>query len=97
MVVCTVKDPDYEDCFGFTEEEVRDLLEYCGVPFTGEVKEMYDGYQIGMTELYNPWSHILLCRETETGVLLGGIRARTVSSKMQWNRGTTHSSGTIIL
>ena len=56
LVVCTVKDPDYEDCFGFTEEEVRDLLEYCGVPFTGEVKEMYDGYQIGMTELYNPWS-----------------------------------------
>ena len=56
LVVCTVKDSDYEDCFGFTEEEVRDLLEYCGVPFTGEVKEMYDGYQIGMTDLYNPWS-----------------------------------------
>lgn len=55
LVVCTVKDSDYEDCFGFTEE-VRDLLEYCGVPFTGEVKEMYDGYQIGMTDLYNPWS-----------------------------------------
>lgn len=56
LVVCTVKDSDYEDCFGFTEEEVRDLLDYCGVPFTGEVKEMYDGYQIGMTDLYNPWS-----------------------------------------
>ena len=56
LVVCTVKDSDYEDCFGFTEEEVRDLLDYCGVPFAGEVKEMYDGYQIGMTDLYNPWS-----------------------------------------
>lgn len=56
LVDCTVKDSDYEDCFGFTEEEVRDLLDYCGVPFTGEVKEMYDGYQIGMTDLYNPWS-----------------------------------------
>lgn len=56
LVVCAVKDSDYEDCFGFTEEEVRDLLDYCGVPFTGEVKEMYDGYQIGMTDLYNPWS-----------------------------------------
>ena len=60
--MCTVKDSDYEDCFGFTEEEVRDLLEYCGVPFTGEVKEMYDGYQIGMTDLYNPGPYPVMPR-----------------------------------
>lgn len=56
LVVCTVRDSDYEDCFGFTEEEVRDLLEYCGAEFTERVKEMYDGYRIGVTDLYNPWS-----------------------------------------
>lgn len=56
LVVCTVRDADYEDCFGFTEREVRDLLEYCGSGFSDEVKEMYDGYRIGSAELYNPWS-----------------------------------------
>ena len=56
LMVCTVKDPEYKDCFGFTEEEVRELLDYCEAEFSGQVKAMYDGYKIGDTELYNPWS-----------------------------------------
>lgn len=56
LMVCTVRDSEYGDCFGFTEDEVRALLEYCGVSFTDEVRAMYDGYQIGGAELYNPWS-----------------------------------------
>lgn len=56
LIVCTVKDPEYSDCFGFTEEETEALLEYCGVDFTDEVRTMYDGYQFGATEVYNPWS-----------------------------------------
>ncbi len=56
LSVCTVKDPEYSDCFGFTEEETEALLEYCGVEFTDDVRIMYDGYLFGTTEVYNPWS-----------------------------------------
>lgn len=56
LSVCTVKDPEYSDCFGFTEEEAEALLEYCGVEFTDDVRTMYDGYLFGTTEVYNPWS-----------------------------------------
>lgn len=56
LSVCTVTDREYEDCFGFTEEETRELLEYCGVGFPEEVRLMYDGYRFGAAEVYNPWS-----------------------------------------
>ena len=56
LMVCTVKDPEYQDCFGFTKEEAEELLKYCGAEFSSQVKEMYDGYKIGDMELYNPWS-----------------------------------------
>ena len=61
LVVCTAADADYSDCFGFTEEETRELLEYCGGQFTDEVRDMYDGYRIGDCELYNPWSVSCYC------------------------------------
>lgn len=61
LVVCTAADADYADCFGFTEEETRELLEYCGGQFTDEVRDMYDGYRIGDCELYNPWSVSCYC------------------------------------
>lgn len=56
LIVCTVQDTEYDDCFGFTEEEVRGLLDYCNVKFSKELKNMYDGYRFGKTEVYNPWS-----------------------------------------
>ena len=61
LVVCTAADADYADCFGFTEEETRELLEYCGGQFADEVRDMYDGYRIGDYELYNPWSVSCYC------------------------------------
>ena len=56
LIVCTIADPDYDDCFGFTEDEVKELLAYCGIGFTAAVREMYDGYRIGKADVYNPWS-----------------------------------------
>lgn len=58
MTVLKVTDFEYEDCFGFTEEESRKLLEYCNLQFTNELKEIHGGYQFGRKELYNPWSVI---------------------------------------
>lgn len=56
LTVCTVRDPEYAECFGFTELETRSLLQYYGIKFTDEVRQMYDGYQFATTEVYNPWS-----------------------------------------
>ena len=55
LVVCTVQDEDYDDCFGFTEQEVKELLAYCKAEFSDELKKMYDGYHFGSTDVYNPW------------------------------------------
>ena len=56
LMVFTVNDSEYEDCFGFTEEEVRKLLDDFDLEFTDEVKETYDGYRFGNKDIYNPWS-----------------------------------------
>ena len=59
LLVCDVTDDRYSNYFGFTTDETKDLLEYYGLELNNEVKEMYDGYKIGATEIYNPWS--ILC------------------------------------
>ncbi|MCQ2403220.1 MAG: ATP-binding protein, partial [Lentisphaeria bacterium] len=47
------------DCFGFTPDEVKALLEYYGMGgLFGTVREWYDGYRFGDAEIYNPWSVI---------------------------------------
>ncbi|MFQ6791368.1 MAG: AAA family ATPase [Thomasclavelia sp.] len=57
-VVCTVNDKRYSQYFGFSEDEVKELLNYYGLELNEQVKEMYDGYHIGDNEIYNPWSLI---------------------------------------
>ncbi len=56
LVVCTVKDREYAQYFGFTEEETKTMLEYYGLELNEEVKAMYNGYRFGDEEIYNPWS-----------------------------------------
>lgn len=46
--------------FGFTHEEVKNLLDYYGLgQYIQEVKEWYDGYLFGDTEIYTPWSTLM--------------------------------------
>ena len=46
--------------FGFSENEVKQLLEdYQLSSYIDEVKEWYDGYLFGNTEIYNPWSTLM--------------------------------------
>ncbi len=54
--VYTVKDNNYSEYFGFTIGETKELLEYYQLELDDQVKEMYDGYRMGNTEIYNPWS-----------------------------------------
>lgn len=56
LVVCTVKDPEYSQYFGFTKEETKQTLEYYDLSLNDEVKSMYDGYHFGEHDIYNPWS-----------------------------------------
>ena len=49
--------PQYADYFGFTDIEVRHLFEKAELPVSlDDVKNWYNGYQIGPVTLYNPWS-----------------------------------------
>lgn len=56
LEVYSLMDKRYEEYFGFTEAETKKLLEYYGLHLTKEVKEMYDGYDFGGVNIYNPWS-----------------------------------------
>ena len=54
--VYSIMDKRYNEYFGFTEKETKELLEYYGLELNKDVKEMYDGYVFGGVEIYNPWS-----------------------------------------
>lgn len=59
LTVNSVMDEDYDIYFGFTKEEVSEMLSYYGVSEKeDELKDWYDGYLFGSTEIYNPWSVI---------------------------------------
>lgn len=60
LKVCSVLSEAYSDVFGFTGEEVArmaaDLQREDKLP---EIREWYDGYSFGGSEIYNPWSVIM--------------------------------------
>lgn len=57
LAVHSMISPYYSDRFGFTEGEVRALLDYYGLlEKYPELQNWYDGYLFGETEIYNPWS-----------------------------------------
>lgn len=62
LKVMTVSDVRFDEHFGFTDREVRELLEYYHLSEHYEtIKEWYDGYQFGNVEVYCPWDVINYC------------------------------------
>ena len=62
LKVLTLTDVRFDEYFGFTDSEVKDMLEYYGLSeHYGEVKEWYDGYRFGNVEVYCPWDVINYC------------------------------------
>ena len=60
--VYTVRDVRYQEYFGFTDGEVRKMLEYYGcMEQYGAVKEWYDGYRFGGLRIYCPWDVMKYC------------------------------------
>ncbi len=57
--VLTVSDSRCDEYFGFTDGEVQEMLAYYGLSDAyGAMKEWYDGYRFGETEVYCPWDVI---------------------------------------
>lgn len=55
--IISITNPAYAEHFGFTEQEVKDMLHFYGRDESmGAVKSWYDGYYFGKAEVYNPWS-----------------------------------------
>lgn len=57
--IFTIISPMFTDSFGFTPDEITDILKYYKLEDkANEIKEWYDGYLFGDTQIYNPWSTI---------------------------------------
>ena len=62
----TILSDDYTDSYGLTEEEVEKSLNDYGIgQEISKVKDWYDGYKFGDSEVYNPWSIINFLRFKE--------------------------------
>ena len=59
LKVLSIADVQFDEYFGFTDEEVREMLEYYELSDHYEdIREWYDGYQFGKAEVYCPWDVI---------------------------------------
>lgn len=68
--VLSIIDDQFDEVFGFTESEVKTMLEYYGFQsHMSELKKWYDGYKFGGVDVYCPWNVInhvdRLCHESD--------------------------------
>ncbi|MCD8381168.1 MAG: ATP-binding protein [Lachnospiraceae bacterium] len=64
----TITDNRYDEWFGFTDTEVRQMLEYYGLSdYYETTKEWYDGYRFGSLNVYCPWDVINWCDQLRCG------------------------------
>lgn len=60
----SITDKSFDEMFGFTDAEVRELLHYYRQDeYYETVKEWYDGYRFGDTDVYCPWDVINFCSD----------------------------------
>lgn len=62
LKVLSITDERYDEYFGFTDAEVKEMLKYYGIEsYYEEVKSWYDGYRFGNVEVYCPWDVLNYC------------------------------------
>ncbi len=77
---------NYSSCFGFTGEEVQEMLAYYDLSDRFcEARDWYDGYLFGNTEIYNPWSILNYTKSVLSG--------NQISTKPYWSN--TSSNGIV--
>ena len=60
----SILDAEYDETFGFVDDEVKEMLHYYGQDTHYEtVKEWYDGYRFGNVDVYCPWDVINYCSD----------------------------------
>ena len=64
LKVHTISDVRYDEYFGFTNSDVDELLEFYGLSsYKDMIRDWYDGYHFGDTDVYCPWNVINYCDE----------------------------------
>lgn len=64
LKVHTITDVRYDQYFGFTEEEVNEMLAFYGLEsYRDIIRDWYDGYRFGKVSLYCPWDVLNYCDE----------------------------------
>lgn len=64
LKVHTISDVRYDEYFGFTDSDVDKLLEFYGLSsYKSVIRDWYDGYRFGDSEVYCPWDVINYCDE----------------------------------
>lgn len=68
----TITDVRYDEFFGFTDADVKELLDFYGLSsYREKIRDWYDGYRFGNVDVYCPWDVIHYCDE-----LLGNPKVR---------------------
>ena len=64
LKVHTISDVRYDEFFGFTDAEVEEMLAFYGLSsYKERIRDWYDGYRFGDTDVYCPWDVINYCDE----------------------------------
>lgn len=67
----SILDEEYDETFGFVDDEVKEMLHYYGQDTHYEtVKEWYDGYRFGNADVYCPWDVINYCDAHRRNLML---------------------------
>ena len=67
LQINSIQSGQFSEYFGFTESEVVAMTEYFELSDKfASIKEWYDGYRFGETEIYNPWSVMNYMQEVRT-------------------------------
>ena len=82
--VVSVLDDDFSEYFGFVQQEADEILDYYGISSRAdEVKEWYDGYLFGNTQVYNPWSLVKYVKDI--------VYKNTIYPKPYWANTSSNS------
>ena len=64
LKVHTISDVRYDEYFGFTNADVEEMLSFYGLSsYKDMIRDWYDGYRFGKTDVYCPWDVINYCDE----------------------------------
>ena len=83
LKVDTILNKKYSEYFGLLESEVVEMLDYFGMKYKiEEVKEWYNGYIFGESEVYNPWSIVNYIDNGEIKAYWANISGNTLLENM---------------